>query len=197
MKDRDRPKWPLIEALNEFLKHRGFRKMGRFWRKEVEDSIVALVLENRMGMDIIDIRFGAWVRALGEAEMKDVRPNLYDTHIYMLLTDPCPNELKLKIMRAQHLKLDYFQVGGSGLLDADLEEVLWGMDKSEPLTDDYRIRVMAEAMEGYVLPVLEKMETTAGLRELLEDIDLMKAVDEKLFEHFKIPMADNGRLTVF
>jgi len=193
MKDKDRIEWPLIQLFNELLKPNGYRKMGRHWRKDAEETMLALVLDNIMGTDIFAIRFGAWLKALGEVALKDVEPVLCQTHIYMNIIDPCPEPLQIKIERALHFNFDYFDTD----LDEDWGTAIEDVDTSEPLTDQYRVETIREAMENYALPVLKQMETAAGLRSILEQGDLDMAVDESLYRHLGVPIVDKVNLTLF
>ena len=199
MKDQDRVEWPVIQLLNESLKPRGFRKMGKHWRKDAGDTIIALVLHDLIGAGVFQIRFGAWLKAIEEMAFKDVKPVLFRTHLYMNLIDPCPHPLKLKIFRALNFTGDHLFVAtpGSGLLDEALEAAFYEVDKDEPLTDEYRVETIREAMEGYAIAVMKKMETTTGLLSVLEEEALMKAASEDLFEHFGVPVPESCMLTLF
>ena len=199
MKDQDRVEWPLIQLLNELLKPRGYRKMGKHWRKDAGDTVIALVLHDLIGAGVFQIRFGAWLKAIEEMAFKDVKPVLCRTHLYMDLIDPCPNPLKIKILRALHFHGDYLLAAtpGSGILDEALEAALDEVDKNEPLTEEYRVEVVREAMEDYAIPVMEGMETAAGLQSVLEEEALIKAASEDLFEHFGVPVPERCMLTLF
>ena len=199
MKDQDRLEWPLIRLLNELLKPRGFRKMGRHWRKDAGDAIIAVVLDDLIGVGVFQIRFGAWLKAIEEVAVKDVMPVIYRTHLYMDLIDPCPDPLKIRIFRALHFNGDYLVAAspGSGILDEALEAALSEVEKNEPLTEKYRVEVVREAMEDYATSVIERMETAAGLQSVLEEEALMKAADEALFKHFGVAVPECDRLTLF
>lgn len=148
----------LVGLLDELLRPRGFVRRGGLWRKNGERAVIVLRLWEELGDHEVD--FVAWIKALGDVDPLTVKPGGGNFHVgYELDSDFLPEELQFKVMRALNFARDYAddveRAYGSGQQAARIASYF---EPHEPLTDTWRVAVLREAMENYVLPWFDRVE---------------------------------------
>lgn len=147
-----------VGLLDEMLGSRGFQRRRRFWSKNGESAIIALRTSESEG--IYDISFCIWFKALGEIDPRKVKPE-GEFHIYEELDGEfLPERLQFRLLRAFHFDGDYAEsiteLYGTG---EDAMQIVSYYEPYEPLTPAWRLATLREAMELYVLPFFDRVET--------------------------------------
>lgn len=153
---------PFVELFDELLPAQGFRRDGLVWRKEGRHSCIAVTLEagliDRISVDI-DFRIFGEMKAAA-SDRTAPRASLF----LLRLAEICPRPLALKLKRALCFHHDYANSGVFDInwVDAHLRgpAAVSAMEPDVPLTMEWRLAALREAMADHALPLFRQLEAS-------------------------------------
>lgn len=152
-----KPEAIFTALLDELLKPRGFARRRHRWQKDAEHAVITFEISAVSG--IVEFWFFAWFKALGEVEPREVKLDGLAHIAEQVGGEFLPEPLTFRMLRATHLDGDYAesvpQLYGT---DDEGQEIASYFEPRAPLTLEWRLATMREAMEQHVLPLFDRIE---------------------------------------
>jgi hypothetical protein len=151
----------IVELLDDILKPRGFDRQSRLWRRDGENTVIAVSLSE--SDDILDVDFCAWLKASGEVDPLAVKRGPGGKrHLESSLSDVVPEPQSWRLSRVFHLDLDYAKnpavLHYDDYTEDEKQAILRALEPDAALTMEWRTAALRGIMEDHVLPLLGRIE---------------------------------------
>ena len=150
---------PLLALVDELLVPRGFKSRARIWRKDDTHAVSAVQAIDPEG--IFKLAFCMWSKDEGEeATPGEVKPYGDKYHLrHELDGELLPEPLHFRLLRAFHFGIDYADAIASIYgTDQEGQAIAPYYEPRQPLTTEWRVATLREAMVGYVLPFFDRVD---------------------------------------